>query len=452
MSEKTIEVVIAGAEASGKSAFFIRACDNRFLSDYDPTIGLDFFYKKQGSTTLNFWELSGQEEFESISTFSFREKHLDAHLIALFVDLTNIEKSIDAFKKYQKYLSRKEVPCVLVFTKSDLAAPPSEEKIAAYKAEIAANLGFSKEQIKSHHITSARNNEGIESALESFTRFALNEINNETPVVYVDGPAPSVLSLSRRLSTVWTEMFVNRDNNHEISITHSVLSFLGCTGLTGYEKILYPIQMPFVILQNVMRLMTEYLLAVVESAFGFLLDHSRKQWDEYSWREHPLRKLAVGLGLLLGGVGYYAFKTLRLIARLITAPVESARQGRSIHLALGIFSIVLSISLYVVLTTFVAPIALIGLAKALSAPAIAQVTSVVLTQVAGWFTGAIPILAAAISAALIGLKLGFDAICATIAQRQNRVAPVSSRSSFFPSSENDNSYLENTLPEYTGNF
>jgi len=97
---------------------------------------------------------------------------------------------------------------------------------------------------------------------------------------------------------------------------------------------------------------------------------------------------------------------------------------------LGVLSAVLSMGIYTILVTLVAPIAL-------------AITGA-FTQVASWFTGAIPILTAAISAVLLGLKIAFDKISSTITQYQHCVKPKPSSMSKtvgFYNSDNFKFYL-----------
>ena len=58
------KVVIVGNQGVGKSSLFIRFCDDDFIDNYLPTIGVDFRFKMldiEGKTCkLQIWDTAGQ--------------------------------------------------------------------------------------------------------------------------------------------------------------------------------------------------------------------------------------------------------------------------------------------------------------------------------------------------------------------------------------------------------
>lgn len=70
------KVVIVGNQGVGKSSLFIRFCDDDFIDNYLPTIGVDFRFKMlniEGNTCkLQIWDTAGQERFRTITSAYYR--------------------------------------------------------------------------------------------------------------------------------------------------------------------------------------------------------------------------------------------------------------------------------------------------------------------------------------------------------------------------------------------
>ncbi len=58
------KIVIVGNQGVGKSSLFIRFCDDNFVDNYLPTIGVDFRFKMiewEGKVCkLQIWDTAGQ--------------------------------------------------------------------------------------------------------------------------------------------------------------------------------------------------------------------------------------------------------------------------------------------------------------------------------------------------------------------------------------------------------
>ncbi|MCB1827903.1 MAG: hypothetical protein KDH94_05695 [Coxiellaceae bacterium] len=183
------------------------------------------------------------------------------------------------------------------------------------------------------------------------------------------------------------------------SLNNPAVSFFGATGLRGGWKAFYLIKVPFTTLVNTVRLVTEFPLYLAESAFRHLFIQSRLSWDEQSRGRHSAiggglnagfgKTILAGFGIGLGAVGYYLFKSARLLTRVVTAPVESAQAGWRVHPIFGVASAVLSIGIYTVASALLLPVAL----------------PVVAVKASALFAGAASVLTSAISAAAIGLQL-----------------------------------------------
>lgn len=70
------KMVIVGNQGVGKSSLFIRFCDDYFVDNYLPTIGVDFRFRMlQVDNTvckLQIWDTAGQERFRTITSAYYR--------------------------------------------------------------------------------------------------------------------------------------------------------------------------------------------------------------------------------------------------------------------------------------------------------------------------------------------------------------------------------------------
>ena len=74
------KIVIVGNQGVGKSSLFIRFCDDNFVDNYLPTIGVDFRFKMTEVDNklckLQIWDTAGQERFRTITRAYYRSKYL----------------------------------------------------------------------------------------------------------------------------------------------------------------------------------------------------------------------------------------------------------------------------------------------------------------------------------------------------------------------------------------
>jgi len=70
------KIVIVGNQGVGKSSLFIRFCDDQFVDNYLPTIGVDFIFKMAEvdgkMCKLQIWDTAGQERFRTITSAYYR--------------------------------------------------------------------------------------------------------------------------------------------------------------------------------------------------------------------------------------------------------------------------------------------------------------------------------------------------------------------------------------------
>jgi small GTP-binding protein len=65
------KVIIIGPPSVGKTSLAVRFCDNTFVSNYKPTLGVDFLSKKYQvwglETELNVWDTAGEERYKAVT-------------------------------------------------------------------------------------------------------------------------------------------------------------------------------------------------------------------------------------------------------------------------------------------------------------------------------------------------------------------------------------------------
>jgi DnaJ family protein C protein 27 len=120
---KRIKIVAIGAATVGKSCLIKRYCEERFVSKYIATIGIDYGVKPVNvdgiDVRVNFWDLSGHPEFFEVRN----EFYKDAQGIVLAYDVTNpgtFEECDNWMAEATKYgANTSEVPMILCANKTD---------------------------------------------------------------------------------------------------------------------------------------------------------------------------------------------------------------------------------------------------------------------------------------------------------------------------------------------
>jgi small GTP-binding protein len=76
MGQSIYKLIVVGASGVGKTSIVQRLVDKTFISDAQPTIGVEFkSYQCRAGTDvvkLNIWDTAGQEKFRSVSKAYFR--------------------------------------------------------------------------------------------------------------------------------------------------------------------------------------------------------------------------------------------------------------------------------------------------------------------------------------------------------------------------------------------
>ncbi len=115
--------IIIGDSNVGKSSIVLRLTDNRFQSNHDFTIGVEFGSKNinidNQTIKLHIWDTAGQEAFRSITRSYYR----NVAGVLLVYDITNRESfnQISHWLEEIKYHNQKYPPTImLIANKSDL--------------------------------------------------------------------------------------------------------------------------------------------------------------------------------------------------------------------------------------------------------------------------------------------------------------------------------------------
>jgi len=117
------KIVFIGNPTTGKTSLLNRICNDKFDSNYDATIGVDFFTKTvfyNGSLfKLQLWDSAGQEKYRSLIPSYIR----GASIIFFIYDL-NKQETFTAINNWlgfvNQYTNKEQVKLILVGNKKDL--------------------------------------------------------------------------------------------------------------------------------------------------------------------------------------------------------------------------------------------------------------------------------------------------------------------------------------------
>ena len=164
------KVVFIGNPTAGKTSLLNRICHDKFIQNYDSTIGVDFFTKtvfyNESIFKIQLWDSAGQEKYRALIPSYIR----GASIIFLIYDL-NHHESFDAIDNWlgfvNQYTNKEQVKIILVGNKKDL-----ERKV---KFEEGQNLA--KKEGMLFFETSAKTGEGVVEMF--FSSFSLVDFFND---------------------------------------------------------------------------------------------------------------------------------------------------------------------------------------------------------------------------------------------------------------------------------
>jgi small GTP-binding protein len=189
MTQSIYKIVVVGASGVGKTALVQRLVDQTFISDMQPTIGVEFksYQCRAGSDILklNIWDTAGQEKFRSVSKAYFRNA-LGAVLVFSLTDRSTFD-ALDGWLNDIHSLCSPNAVVIAVGNKVDLT---DEREVSKHEA-----LGFAQRHGIEYIETSAREAVNVE---ETFLRLAMGVhtgvLKNEIKAGGVTAPAPVILA------------------------------------------------------------------------------------------------------------------------------------------------------------------------------------------------------------------------------------------------------------------
>jgi len=118
-----VKIISVGTEKAGKSCLIKRYCEERFVTRYITTIGIDFGVKKvmvgNDEVKVNFWDLAGSKPFFEIRN----EFYADAEGALVVYDVTNRKSFTDLeewLREAGRFGCRQGIPMALCANKQDL--------------------------------------------------------------------------------------------------------------------------------------------------------------------------------------------------------------------------------------------------------------------------------------------------------------------------------------------
>ncbi|CAK4075041.1 unnamed protein product [Aphanomyces euteiches] len=163
-----IKVISMGEGGVGKSCFIKRYCEEKFVSKYISTIGIDYGVKPVKMNGLevrvNFWDLSGQPEFLEVRN----EFYKDTQGGILMFDVSS-RRSFDALDSWLKESAKYgggKFPCVVCGNKIDKLRVVKEDEAAAW----AASKGYE------YFETSAQTGANVSEALHCLFQLVVNRL------------------------------------------------------------------------------------------------------------------------------------------------------------------------------------------------------------------------------------------------------------------------------------
>lgn len=166
---KKIKVCVIGAHFSGKSEFIKKLTkpQSKFNADYKATISPDFSTRNYKRSTIEIWDTSGQERFESLNMLPIAGLNPDC--LMLCIDMSQTLSSQGIAKRIQtlKDLGVQK-PIILVWTKSDKEQIISNTEIDAFNK---SSYNFQKV-----FTVSSLENTGIENVFSYLTSLGENHL------------------------------------------------------------------------------------------------------------------------------------------------------------------------------------------------------------------------------------------------------------------------------------
>eukprot|EP01138_Halocafeteria_seosinensis_P012451 gb/GECG01012723.1/.p1 GENE.gb/GECG01012723.1/~~gb/GECG01012723.1/.p1 ORF type:complete len:213 (+),score=35.34 gb/GECG01012723.1/:1-639(+) len=168
--ELVLKVLVLGDVATGKTSIIRRTVGNDFSELHQPTIGVDFHFKKlhedNQDVVLQLWDIAGQDRFGAI----YRVYYRDAYGALLVFDVSRPE-TLNGAAKWKSEIDSKvklpngePLPVMLLANKCD-------KEVEVNKDEI--NQFCEKHGFVGWYETSAKTNHNIEESINGLVKSIL---------------------------------------------------------------------------------------------------------------------------------------------------------------------------------------------------------------------------------------------------------------------------------------
>lgn len=132
------KVVLVGRSNVGKSSLLLRFTDDLFQTNYQPTIGVDFRFRKlqigEERVRLQVWDTAGQEKYFTITKTFYK----NTHCVVIVFDLTDKKTFSDVENIWIQEIKKncdENVELMLIGNKSDAPEREVQEQEARAYAE-----------------------------------------------------------------------------------------------------------------------------------------------------------------------------------------------------------------------------------------------------------------------------------------------------------------------------
>ncbi|ETP49301.1 hypothetical protein F442_05170 [Phytophthora nicotianae P10297] len=165
-----VKIISMGESGVGKSCVIKRYCEEKFVSKYISTIGIDYGVKpvmvNGAEVRVNFWDLSGLPEYLEVRN----EFYKDTQGGVLMFDVSSRKsfESLDSWLREAAKFGAGKFPCILCGNKVDRPRVVSEDEARAY----AQAKGFE------YFETSACTGVSITEAFHSLFRTVVNQVTH----------------------------------------------------------------------------------------------------------------------------------------------------------------------------------------------------------------------------------------------------------------------------------
>jgi Ras-related protein Rab-1A len=167
---------VIGDEAVGKTCLIKRYTENIFPEHSYQTIGVDFSVKEMGlydsRVKLQIWDFAGQKHYRSFQ-YTFCEG-AEGAIIAFDLSDPRTLKNLDNWLLFLKDSLTKEIPTIIVGTKSDIKSNNLDWKKL---------LNFTRKNNLKYFETSAKENISIDPPFYYLSRIILENHNKITKAV-----------------------------------------------------------------------------------------------------------------------------------------------------------------------------------------------------------------------------------------------------------------------------